>query len=823
MKKITIQTHLKTKKRILPESLGTKMYKTKMKPTIPITILIMFSLLGCKQVEKKGSFADLIVDSPSIPGKSDYLTSTYVTAGNRVYMVGHQDGSFPELGWHIKGEMGGIWDHPIKLMDGFNIDLIWKDGAESLDSAATFSNYPFANKHVFEIPNKNLEVERWQFVPDNKEGVAIQLILKNKGDNSQNFHLKFTGFSDLRPTWLGERTQMTDGKDTAHFIKELGAWIVRDSLNPWVTIFGSDEVPLQHSTESTNYCGKGTGGSLVYKISIPGKTDQVINFAIAGSYGSKGEALTTYEDILGNRSEYLKTKKARYKTLASNSKLTIPDKKMQEAFEWLKYNCDWLVRRVPEIGTGITAGLPDYPWWFGVDSEYALKGYMAVGQKEAVYSTIKLLDSISNAVNGNGRIVHEVSTNGAVFNKGNINETPQFASLIWYIYQWNGDKDFLKKYFPTIQKGLEWLMKENDTNNNLFPEGFGMMEIHGLDSEMIDVASYTQKAFADASKMAQELGKDVLALHNQELAAKLKAKINMEFWSEEFNSYADFIGTDAQALKLIDDAIVRADTLKKPWAVSELQNTKNSILSHPSQLPKPFVVYHNWVVNTPMEMGIADQDKALKALETASRFVNPFGVFVTGTDRDESAGTDDGTFKGSKAFSYTGAVMTLPTGVVAIAENNYGRTEKALDYLKKMTHSFNYALPGSMYEVSPDYGMMCQAWNIYAFAVPIVNQFFGINPDAAHKTVVIEPRLPEEWDVCSLENVEIGKNSISIFYKRENGKVSYKITQSEIDWTIKLILPQDPKKELKVTGGEMSTLGDKVQILSTSKELKCDY
>src|SRR5690606_21425175 len=139
---------------------------------------------------------------------------------------------------------------------------------------------------------------------------------------------------------------------------------------------------------------------------------------------------------------------------------------------------------------------------------------------------------------------------------------------------------------------------------------FGMMEIHGLDSEMIDVASYTQKAFADASKMAQELGKDVLALQYEELAAELKVKINQKFWSEEFNSYADFIGTDAQALRLIEDAIVRADTLKKPWAVTELQNTKKSILSHPSDRPKPFVVYHNWVVNTPMEMGIADQDKA---------------------------------------------------------------------------------------------------------------------------------------------------------------------------------------------------------------------
>jgi hypothetical protein len=60
----------------------------------------------------------------------------------------------------------------------------------------------------------------------------------------------------------------------------------------------------------------------------------------------------------------------------------------------------------------------------------------------------------------------------------------------------------LKKYFPSIEKGLDWLLKENDKDGNLLPDGFGMMEIHSMDSEMIDVAVYSQKAFADAAKMA---------------------------------------------------------------------------------------------------------------------------------------------------------------------------------------------------------------------------------------------------------------------------------------------------------------------------------
>ncbi|HSH20930.1 MAG TPA: hypothetical protein VLA03_10780, partial [Draconibacterium sp.] len=608
-----------------------------MKPLPFFLVLFFIVFVNCKEVEIE-DFNQLSVDIPHIQGKPEYLNSPFVTAGNRVYMVGHQDGSFPELGWHIKGEMGGIWDHPIKLMDGFDAELIINGTSKKLEKSDSFTNFPTTNFHSYNLKNLNLNIERWQFVPDHKEGVVIQYMMENTGNKAQEFKFKFTGHSDLRPTWLGERTQMVDGKDEANYNSEMDVWQITDTNNPWSVVFGADIKSSANASESYTYSGQGVSRSLTHPISLASKEKKIINIVVSGSYISNEAALSSFKDILANFNTYFSEKQSRYKALAEQSKLTIPDKNIQQAFEWLKYNCDWLVQTVPEIGTGITAGIPDYPWWFGVDSEYALKGYMAIGQKDVVYSTIKLLDSVSNAINGNGRIIHEMSSNGAVFNSGNINETPQFTSLIWEIYKWNGDLNFLKIYFPTIKKGLEWLMTENDANKNLFPDGFGMMEIHGMDSEMIDVAVYTQRAFEDTSKIATELGEEELSEKYADLAAELKTKINAEFWSEEFNSYADFIGTDAQALKLIDDAIVRADTLNKPWAIKELQQTKQQILAQPSNQLKPFVLHHNWVVNTPMEMGIADQEKAKKALKTAESFVNPFGVFVTGIDRDESAG-----------------------------------------------------------------------------------------------------------------------------------------------------------------------------------------
>lgn len=68
---------------------------------------LLFTLLSmaCSKERNESSdrFDALLSGSPSIAGTETYLYSPYVTAGDRVYMVGHQDGSFPEIGWHIKG------------------------------------------------------------------------------------------------------------------------------------------------------------------------------------------------------------------------------------------------------------------------------------------------------------------------------------------------------------------------------------------------------------------------------------------------------------------------------------------------------------------------------------------------------------------------------------------------------------------------------------------------------------------------------------------------------------------------------------------------
>ena len=781
-------------------------------------------MVGCSaESPSQPDFFSRISTIDSIAGKAQYLQSPFVTAGDRVYIFGYQDGSFPDLGWHVDGEMGGIWNHPIKLMDGFYAEITIQGTKESfcLDKAQKFVNYPFANKHYYRWANEGISVERTQFVPDGVEGAIVQFKATNDNRERRDIIFSFTGMVDLRPTWLGERTNMIDAEDELEFDDALSAAIGKDKNNPWYVAYGSSLEPDEFSRQHVSFVppqatGLRKNATLKYPVSIEGGESVIIPIYIAGSYESKDKLRSNFDLLKSQAEKLLQTKSDRYQHITNTAKLTVSDHGVQQMYQWIKYNTEWLVRSVPELGTGLSAGLPDYPWWFGCDNTYALQGVLATGDHSLVKQTILLLNKISKQTNGNGRIIHEVSTNGSVYNPGNVNETAQFITLVWTYYAWTGDKQLITQLYPDIQKGIEWLQNEKDPDNNGYPNGSGMMEIPGLDTEMIDVAAYTQQAYASAFHLAKAVGDNTSAEAYQRLADKLRVKINDEWWLPDHNSYGDFRATVAEARTVVAEAMIRADTLKKPWAVAELRATQSKLRKYPASKKISHVVYHNWVVNTPLETGIADPDKAKEALQTVKRYGNPFGVFVTGIDRTEEP--DSVVLKSRrKIFSYTGAVMTLSTGVAAVSAARYGYPDESLQYIKKLGNSFSYALPGSMYEVSPDFGMVTQAWTIYGVAVPIINHFFGIQPQAFNKTVVISPSMPSAWKEASLQNIVVGDNRLSLSIRTERDHRKIKITQTTPGWIIQL--DTRGTKRIKVNGKEVKLGVDQHSLDLTEQDL----
>src|SRR3954470_11047281 len=96
-----------------------------------------------------------------ISNKGKNQTEPYSAAGDRSYLIGTQDGNFPDLGGHVPGEMGGLWTHPIKLIDGFWATLQdSEDGKDvKLSRALELLNFPYGNRLRYGTVLSGLEVD----------------------------------------------------------------------------------------------------------------------------------------------------------------------------------------------------------------------------------------------------------------------------------------------------------------------------------------------------------------------------------------------------------------------------------------------------------------------------------------------------------------------------------------------------------------------------------------------------------------------------------------------------------------------------------------
>ena len=56
--------------------------------------------------------------SPDLSVARDIADRRRLVVGDRFWSMGAQDGSYPATGFHTRGEMGGFWTPPIKLLDG---------------------------------------------------------------------------------------------------------------------------------------------------------------------------------------------------------------------------------------------------------------------------------------------------------------------------------------------------------------------------------------------------------------------------------------------------------------------------------------------------------------------------------------------------------------------------------------------------------------------------------------------------------------------------------------------------------------------------------
>jgi hypothetical protein len=673
--------------------------------------------------------------------KTDDMSTLFFLSGKKMYEIGAMSGDFPSIGWHIGGEMGGVWAHPMKVLDGFYFEVEDDEGIWLLTDCRDFSHgFAYADFH---FEHGDLVIDRRDFVVEDEAALFSLITIKNVAEEAIRATLRFIADIDLRPNWY---STLHHGRDEVAYQdgKIMGYDAVADR---WGVVFGADMAPEGHEIA-------GDRGVLEYPFFLGAGEEKEIRFLIVAEHEEGLENAVARFDPLMEQCDELLTEKIDFywRKVFGGVRFSCSDPLFQRAYYCAKANLVVLSADLsPYIGRYLFAGVPEYVQLFGCDTAYSVPGLVSTGFDDEALHALKNLAEVGERQEG--RIPHEISTSGNIYNKGNVQETPQFTSACWEYFRFTGDMSFLEEIYPLCKEGIfDHVLVLRDRDKDHYPEGGGMVERSGMGPEKLDSACYLYKGILDLSQMAAALNKGEEAAQYTDLAEEIRENFKKDWWIEAEGMFADSLGRDDS--QRLDD---------------------------------------HWIVAVPMEVGIADREKGLQALERIEQeWVNEWGLVHT---------------KGLEE-----RVWTLPTGVLAQAEFNYGHVDMGTRLIKDIARTIEHGMLGAFSELIPQGGDFMQLWSAAIFLSGITEGIFGLEPLAHQHRLVLSPQLPKGWEFARLEGVEAGLHTINIALERE-GDGGYRVMidhQGKMDLDIELFLPstREPAWLTEEVAYTQDTIGD---------------
>src|SRR5256884_4204353 len=169
---------------------GGRMRRTSFVVTLLVTVLISILAVPASAAQA-GPVVRSAAASPTLSVSSNLTNRRYVASGDRAYDLGSEDGRYPAMGFHTRGEMGGIWTPPIKLLDGiwFGINGQWVGPATRFTSGFGYVQMALPG-------TGGLKITRTDFVPDGRRAVEFGLTL-TAPSQAANVDLNVDAHSEL--------------------------------------------------------------------------------------------------------------------------------------------------------------------------------------------------------------------------------------------------------------------------------------------------------------------------------------------------------------------------------------------------------------------------------------------------------------------------------------------------------------------------------------------------------------------------------------------------------------------------------------------------
>jgi hypothetical protein len=732
----------------------------------------------------------------------------FLVSSERAYSVGFQDGRFYANGWHITGEMGGVWTQPLKLVDGvwFAVDDEWVGPATEFRSGWGYAE--------MDLPDTaGLRLQRTDFAPDGGRAVLFGLRIENPGASrtvevAVDAHSELMGtypwsFDNVVPNARDNLADTAAFDDGALVFREQGA-LPHPNAEPhdWAALVGSDRTPVDGETgpghrgdQGDNVCsaeeppsecddgpfGNGQGGQLRYEIRVPAGATRTLWVAVAGSDEGLRAARRELRDALRDPAKALERKVEARERVSRFSRVSLPgDRRLQAGIEWGKQNLadsrqraeDLEIRYVDqgrqypapagEIPSArwTAAGFPDFNEIFGTDGEYTAFAMVSVGQFEPTMDHLRALRDASELANdGSGKVVHEVMADGSIWfgantDPGNTDETVKFPSAVALLWRWTGDDRFRDEMYDFTKRNLRYVVENLDEDGDGWLEGLGNVEREGMGPEKLDNNIYFIRGLYDLADMASS--KRDWATHRwaTDLADDLYERFEDEWWMEEETLHADSLSETGEKIQ-----------------------------------------QRHWITVTPMDAELKVGDETVPGVTTHDHGTRSLALHETpcfSGSRPLNLGLFHTGCEGGPTGEGESTIFPLGSSIASVGEGNYGRlgdeqqrryTDANVEtmFAEPATNGTPDEMPGAIPEIapSPAFGknidrcwtcrsMFLQAWGNYGTTWPVVHQQLGVRPDLGRDALEVVPQLPSQAPIAG-RDIRLGKGELDLVQASRDG------------------------------------------------------
>jgi len=672
---------------------------------------------------------------PAFPVEGDEITlhrlaqpTTYFDkAGRKFTILGVESGTFE------------AWAYPLKILRNFELSFLLRNSTRPIlareivrfievSPAATVLTYTHQSFTVKAI-----------FVTAIAEPGALILL---DVDATEPLTVVAGFLPVLQPMWPAGI-----GGQYAHWDANLRAYLISEPTRTNHAFVGSPAA--QGISYTPAHMLSDTPNEFMIVIDNPDEVrDHFIPVIMAGGKGKREEIRNVYEKIAQDPRAVYAAARDHYRDLRKNTlRLKTPIQKLDLAYEWAKISIDNLRVDNPDLGRGLVAGLgisgtggrPGFGWFFGTDAYLNSLSLSSLGALDAAREALTFTQKWQRE---DGKMAHELSQAAGYIHwfkdypYGYIHgdTTPFYIVAMYDYYLRSGDREFIRKSWPSIVRAYAWCLTTDGDGDGLMDNrkaGLGALEFGSLTGIQTDIylASVWIRAAWSMEKLAGVLGEMGAARRAAADLEKALASFESRFWDEETGHYAYAVDAEGRKVKELT-----------PWAA------------------------------VPIGWGIGSSERAARTLEKicSAEVTTDWGVRIL---------SNKSALYEPLNYNY-GAVWPFLTGYAALALFKQNHSLQGYQLLKSnAAHVFDNALghvtelySGALH-IWPQEAVAHQGFSAGGVVLPLVRGWLGLDGEAPACRLIFEPSFPADWAEVKVENYRLGEESFSFHYRRKEGRL----------------------------------------------------